>query len=117
METQKALEGWNAGAMNLKLLQDSSSFSLPRVGRAAVLPGRLPSSLASPHPLELHLAGARRSLSPIPLENVESALTRTPIREPCSCSHAASSKAFWKWFAFTRLLHGLAALRGLAPQD
>lgn len=56
---------------------------------------RLAAFPLSPHPPSLpehHLARTQHSLSPIPLENVESALTLTPIRELCSCSHTANPR-------------------------
>lgn len=59
-----------------------------------------------PHPYGV-LSGQHTALSEprFPLENVESALTLTPVREPCSCSHKASPKAFGKLFAFTCFLY------------
>lgn len=111
-ETRKALTGVECGNYECKAFSRLFLILCP-LGLDVQL-SCLATFLVSPHaptPPGQCLARAKHSLSPIPLENVESELTLTPIRELCSCSHTASPKAFRKLFAFTRLLYSLATLQ------
>lgn len=62
---RKHWEGRNAGTMNWKLLQDSSSFSFSRVGTCSYSLGSFPSPAKSPIPMEFCLASTLHCLSPV----------------------------------------------------
>lgn len=74
-------------------------------------------SLHIPPPLQSSVWPEHSIVSaPFPLENVESALTLTPIRELCSCCHAARPKTFRKLFAFRRLLYAWQLCKAWHPR-
>ena len=126
LETQKELRGMECRNYELKAFQDSSSFSSPclpntppphRVWTCNYSAWQPSFSLHIPPPLQSSIWPEHSIVSaPFPLENVESELTLTPIRELCSCSHAARPKAFRKLFAFTCLLYSWQLCQAWQPR-